>query len=153
MLAAAIPQRENELRHLVIELKRPSVVVGPDELTQIQRYAAAVEANEQFDRSRTRWDFYLVTNSLNDFAERQTSQQGRELGEVYRSDNVSVWVMPWNRIIQDARHRLKFVQEALDDYMTSEDATLAYLRRRHGKHLPLELGDDQPEPTEQPAPE
>jgi len=66
---------------------------------------------------------------------KQVAQQNREQGELYRSDNLSVWVLTWSQIIQDARHRLKFVQEALD-YMASEDAALAYLRRRHGQHLP-----------------
>jgi hypothetical protein len=150
MLARAIPQRENFQHHLIVELKRPSVTIGAAELTQISQYADTVEADERFDRQRTKWDFYLISNSLDDYATRQTSQQNREPGEYYRSGNLRVWAVPWSQVIQDARHRLKFVQDALD-YMASGDAALAYLRRHHKGQLPDAFVTDHAQPDEQPG--
>jgi hypothetical protein len=147
MLARAIPQRENFQHHLVVELKRPSVTIGIAQLTQISQYADTVEANEQFDRSRTKWDFYVISNSLDDYAKRQASQENREPGEVYRSDNLRVWAVPWSQIIQDARHRLKFVQEALD-FMASKDAAFAYLRRQHPGHSMQSKDSDRTQMTD-----
>jgi hypothetical protein len=150
MLARAIPQRENFQHHLVVELKRPSVTIGAAELTQISQYADTVEADERFDRQRTKWDFYLISNSLDDYATRQTSQQNREPGEYYRSGNLRVWAVSWSQVIQDARHRLKFVQDALD-YMASGDTALAYLRRHHKGQLPDAFVTDHGQPHEQPG--
>lgn len=143
MLARAIPQRENSQHHLVVELKRPSVVIGAPELTQITQYADTVEADERFDRHRTKWDFFLISNALDDYAKRQASQQNRDPGEVYRGDNIHVWALSWSEVIQDAKHRLKFVQEALD-YMASGEAALEYLRKHHAGRLPDVVASAQP---------
>lgn len=48
---------------------------------------------------------------------------------------VRVWVYTWAEIIQDAAHRLKFVQQQLD-YQPDEDQAFAYLRKTYAKYLP-----------------
>ncbi len=54
---------------------------------------------------------------------------------------VRVWVYTWAEIIQDAAHRLKFVQQQLD-YQPDEDQAFAYLRKTHAKYLPEEVADE-----------
>jgi hypothetical protein len=64
---------------------------------------------------------------------------------------VRVWVYTWAEIIQDAAHRLKFVQQQLD-YQPDEDQAFAYLRKTHAKYLPERLATEKEQgPGEMPA--
>ncbi|PHR96777.1 MAG: hypothetical protein COA78_28320 [Blastopirellula sp.] len=81
MLSRSIPQnRANEREHLVVELKRPSVKIGSDEITQIEKYAYTVVADERFQHVDTRWSFWVISNDLDDFARTRTRQKGSPRG-------------------------------------------------------------------------
>lgn len=55
MLSRSVPQNHSdELEHLVVELKRPSVKIGGTELLQIEKYALTVAADERFSSLKTR---------------------------------------------------------------------------------------------------
>jgi hypothetical protein len=52
MLSRMVPQNHSDEReHLVVELKRPSVKVGADEITQVKKYAFTVADDERFRHS------------------------------------------------------------------------------------------------------
>lgn len=140
MLGRAMPERENLQHHLVVELKRPSVKVGIDELSQIRKYAFKVATDERFDRRGTRWDFIVVSNELDALAEEEASSSDRPPGVIHRGDNYEISARTWAEIIRLCRHRLKFAQEALG-YMASAETGLEYVRLRYGDHLPDDLGD------------
>jgi Histidine kinase-, DNA gyrase B-, and HSP90-like ATPase len=58
VLSRRVPNnREDELEHLVIELKAPTVLVGAEETQQIKSYAFAVQKDERFRGVNTRWTF------------------------------------------------------------------------------------------------
>ncbi len=137
MLARSIEQARDRREHLVVELKRPSVKVGPDELTQIQKYAFAVVRDERFTGTDVFWDFVIVSNELTEYAKQSSSQANREPGLFWEADNraARVWVWSWGQVIEQARHRLKFVQQSLE-YEGTEEQALARLREVHGKYLP-----------------
>lgn len=52
-----------------------------------------------------------------------------------KEGNVRVWADPWAEVIENASHRLRFVQEQLNHMVTGEDAT-AYLQRAYQRFLP-----------------
>jgi hypothetical protein len=137
MLGRAMEQRRNRREHLVVELKAPSVRLGSEELTQIERYAFTVAADARFNTVDVAWDFIVVSDELDGFAERRTNQSGQPRGLIYRSpdEEMRVWARPWAEIIQDARHRLKFVEQQLQYAATAEHA-VEYLRSRHAAFLP-----------------
>jgi hypothetical protein len=60
MLAATVPHGDDIREHLIIELKRPTVAIGPSELQQVKEYALAVADESRFDASRTRWEFWSL---------------------------------------------------------------------------------------------
>ncbi|HSV65160.1 MAG TPA: hypothetical protein VLJ59_04515 [Mycobacteriales bacterium] len=64
-------------------------------------------------------------------------QRNREPGIVVDSEKGQfvVRAATWGQIIQDTRHRLSFVRNALD-YSGSTDSGMEYLRRAHSKYLP-----------------
>jgi hypothetical protein len=140
MLARSTEQAHNRLEHLVVELKAPKVKIGSEQLTQIKTYAYAVVADERFDKVEVSWDFVVVSNTLDEFAEHERNQTDRKEGLLWQQDNVRIWVKTWAEIIQTSEHRLKFVRRALEYTPTQGDA-LDYLRVTHEKYLPSTPGD------------
>lgn len=138
MLARSLEQAKNRLEHVVIELKAPTVKLGSDELTQIKNYAYAVIADQRYDKVDVEWDFMLVGNSLDEFAEHERNQNDRENGLLWHEGKSRIWVKTWSEVIDACEHRLKFVRNALD-YAPHQDDGLAYLREAHSKLLPESL--------------
>ncbi|MGO1392690.1 hypothetical protein [Agrococcus casei] len=142
MLSRVIEQSRNHREHIVIELKRPSVSIGKEQLDQIENYAQTVAADTRFAAVDTTWEFWIVGDEI-DSRIRHKFGQGNLPDDVYQDyveagHHVIIRAVTWARIIQDARHRMKFVKDALGYDPTSE-ASIEYLRERHGKLLPTVL--------------
>lgn len=142
MLSRVIEQSRNHREHIVIELKRPSVSIGQEQLSQIENYAQTVAADNRFAAVDTTWEFWIVGDEIDPRIKHKFGQ-GNLPSDVYQDyvedgRHVTIRAMTWARIIQDARHRMKFVKDALGYDPTSE-ASMAYLRERHGKVLPTVL--------------
>ncbi len=126
---------QDRVENLVIELKRPKAVLGSDELTQIEKYAHAVMRDERFNKPNVKWDFWLIGNRMDEFAQGRRDQSGFPFGYIQRTPRMSVQVRTWSEVIDDARHRLKFVERTLD-YRADHDDGIDYLRRAHAQYLP-----------------
>ena len=50
---------------IVVELKRPKVTLGSNELTQIKKYYKTIQSEDRFNSDNIEWEFYLVGNSIN----------------------------------------------------------------------------------------
>jgi hypothetical protein len=129
--------------HLVVELKRPSVRIGNAEVSQIEEYAFAVQADERFSKTDTRWTFWLVSNELDDYAERRARQLHLPEGLIHDGDGIRIWVKTWAEILEDCSQRLKFVQDNLD-YRSTQDHAVAHLRETYARFLPGLLLEDEP---------
>jgi hypothetical protein len=58
---------------------------------------------------------------------------------------VTIRAVSWAQIIRDARHRLKFVQEALGYGPTNEEV-MQHLKEKHGSFLPgVNIEEETPE--------
>jgi Histidine kinase-, DNA gyrase B-, and HSP90-like ATPase len=137
-LSRVIEQRKNRREHLVIELKRPSVSIGIQQILQINRYARAVATDQRFSMIGVDWDFWIVGDELDDDAHDMAVQKGREPGVVSEPAELPITVraVTWAQVIQNARHRLDFVRDALEYSATTEDA-IKYLHNAHGKFIPV----------------
>lgn len=142
MLSKAMSQAENKRRHLVVELKRPSVKIGYEELTQVERYAIAVASDPRFRDTDTRWDFIAVSNDFDDFVQERTRQASLPANCTFESENgsIRVWAYRWSQLIEEASHRLKFVKKSLD-YQSTQESSVGHLRRTYDALLPPELGE------------
>nr|VFJ60121.1 MAG: Histidine kinase-, DNA gyrase B-, and HSP90-like ATPase [Candidatus Kentron sp. FM]VFJ60709.1 MAG: Histidine kinase-, DNA gyrase B-, and HSP90-like ATPase [Candidatus Kentron sp. FM]VFK13290.1 MAG: Histidine kinase-, DNA gyrase B-, and HSP90-like ATPase [Candidatus Kentron sp. FM] len=137
MLSRAIPSRyEDEIEHLVIELKRPKVKIGESECSQIKNYALAVTRDERFRSLSATWNFWVISNEMDEYAMYESNQDGRPLGIIQQSsrDRIksTIWVKTWSQIIKENKHRLQFIQDKLDYSVGQEDA-LRYLRETYAK--------------------
>lgn len=137
MLSKAVPQnRADEREHLVVELKRPTVTIGSKEISQVKDYAFAIAEDDRFESLKTRWSFWVISNTLDASGKREARQSGRPRGQVYKSEegNIEVWCKTWPEIIDECKARMRFVQEKLQANIDKESA-LEYLKSTYEKYL------------------
>ncbi|MBE0597458.1 MAG: ATP-binding protein [Desulfuromonadales bacterium] len=132
-----VQPRSGEYDYLVVELKRPSKKIDDEVLTQVKKYAVAVATDERFHDVPTRWTFIAISNDLNDFAKSEANQRNRPKGMVLDNAelNITVWARTWADVINNARSRLRFVNEQLA-YEADRDSAKEYLRKAHAKFIP-----------------
>lgn len=150
VLGRQIPTpRGDEREHLVVELKRPLVKVDDTGLAQIKSYAFAIADDERFRDSKTRWSFWIISNSMTDSVRRQAHQKNLSPGCVYEGEegNVFVWAKTWSEILSDCECRLKFFQEQLQFRVKRKDA-LEHLQNEYKKYLPEVFQKDSSEENE-----
>ena len=142
MLSRKIQQAGTENKeHLIVELKRPKVQIGRNEINQILEYATAVATDERFESTAVNWQFWVVGNSLGDFAKARVNQSDRRPGLIDQQKNpsISVWVKTWAQIIADCNSRLQFFSDELKYVPTTSDS-LQKVREICKKYVP-DLGD------------
>jgi hypothetical protein len=128
--------RADDIEHLIVELKAPSVTIGDKEIIQTNKYAIAVASDERFRTvPGVRWHFWAVSNDMTDYTKRMIQggpDRNRRL--VYRDENISVGVKTWGEIIEENRARLQFFQDHLQ-HIADESTALRYLQERHKRFL------------------
>ncbi|MCC3653358.1 ATP-binding protein [Streptomyces sp. S07_1.15] len=149
MLSRASRQRQGERHHLVVELKRPSVLLGMAELGQISGYAQAVMGDDRFRDTRVTWDFWLIGNTVDGNLRQMAHQRGRAPGCAVDQPSYRVWVRTWGEVIQDFEERLRFYREQLEYESTSQHA-MDYLIREHTDAV-TKLADQGVLPTQRPG--
>lgn len=135
MLSRSIPQnRVEEREHLVVELKRPTVKIGSAEITQVKDYAFAVAEDDRFEALKTRWSFWVISNGFDPAGKRDARQDGQPSGRVFKQGNIEIWCKTWGELIEEAKSRMKFVEDHLKANIDKE-ASLRYLRQTYEKYL------------------
>ena len=132
--------------HLVVELKRPLRMLNHEDEHQIISYARAVANDERFDKSATAWDFWLISNRLDEELLGKANQPNRPSGLLYEPRNlpIKVWAKSWTQIIGECESRLKFFRERLE-YNASRADGINYLKAAYEKYLPKSiLADKKP---------
>lgn len=137
MLKRAIQPRVGHHDYLVVELKRPTKKIDDEVITQVKKYAMAVAGDERFNGVPATWTFVAISNEMNEYARKDSSQPGKPRGEVYSDGNVRVIVREWADVINEARARLQFVNKTLS-YEADRDSAKNYLKKAHEKYIPVE---------------
>jgi hypothetical protein len=142
LLGRATSPEANRREHLVVELKRPSIVIGRDQLDQLEDYANAVTSHSRFDKSEVEWHFWIIGSALDDVADRRAHQKDKPPGLVFDSDEhrLKMWAMTWGVLIENARHRLKWVRDQLG-YEASEESAMEFLEREYNLVVNAEPAD------------
>ncbi|MFE4925170.1 ATP-binding protein [Streptomyces sp. NPDC056661] len=143
LMLSAESHEHDRVRHLVIELKAPSVDADREQADQIDDYMQAVLNDPRFANIETTWDFCLVVRKIKDRLLPRVRQAGQAEGlysepTSYEHARVRVWVRTWSEILREAKQRLEFVREGIDHNPSLEQA-LDYLRTRHGDLIPDQL--------------
>ncbi|MCB2262569.1 MAG: ATP-binding protein [Candidatus Thiosymbion ectosymbiont of Robbea hypermnestra] len=138
MLSRQIPRNhENELEHLVVELKRPSVKISKQEIDQIESYALAVAKDERFRGVDTKWHFWIISNDYDEYADIKLNAEGNKEGVLFRFTkdmDVTVWLKTWSQLLRENDHRLRFIRDKLNYNINSEQA-LRYLKKTYVQYI------------------
>lgn len=151
MLSKVIAQPHERKEHVVIELKRPSVHVGKNQLQQIEEYAFAVANDGRFAGLNDSFEFWIIGDKLDEYAQFKANQENQEPGVTVKSakPDITVRAVTWAQVIRDARHRLHFVKQALN-YDPDSEAAMAYLRTRHAEYIPVQIANGASVPYAEP---
>lgn len=116
--------RPGETEHLVVELKAPRVRLSKDDIQQIEGYAFTVATDERFRHADTKWDFWLISNDMDEFVKIKTKQTQLPAGAIHQSrdPNITIWVKTWSQVFDENRARLKFFQDRLNSTADSGEA-------------------------------
>lgn len=140
MLSRAARHRKGERHHLVVELKRPGVILGMAEFSQISSYAEAVMSDDRFRDPAVTWDFWLVGNGMDNALRQLAHQTDRVPGCAVWAPTFRIMVKTWGEIIEDCQERLRFHSEQLE-YQSSTEHAMDYLVRNHGDTVAELVGD------------
>ncbi|NTG00792.1 hypothetical protein G6L33_11140 [Agrobacterium rhizogenes] len=115
---------------LIVELKRPNIIVGRKELSQVEDYMSALVNQPDFNTTYTSWTFFLVTTEYDEVAKERATQAGWPVGLVVNKSNCKIWLKTWAEIIRDSESRLQFIQEKLKIEVADEiiDQRIAQLK-------------------------
>lgn len=145
MLARSIPQANPEDReYLIVELKRPTKKFDLQDLNQVKGYAYAVEGDDAYKDTDTRWKWWGVANDFDDSVRREARQKGRPVGLAYAWEKTEIWVQTWAQVINGARGRLSFFKERLE-YDATRSSAIEFLQQVHNQYLPDALRRDEDE--------
>ncbi len=123
---------------LVVELKRPSVKLGDEELTQVRKYARALAGHPGAGPSH--WTFWLIGAAVKggpESIESELNQKSRERGHIAETEKFDIHVVTWGDLLDRAERSLHFYRERLN-YSASQDDAVERVRRRHEELLPVE---------------
>ena len=86
--------------------------LGSDELTQIEKYAFTVAADEQFRGLNTRWSFWVLSNDLDQYAAHRARASHLPRGVVFQATEptITIYAKTWSEVLQENKARLRFFQ-------------------------------------------
>ena len=123
--------RADEVEHLVVELKRPNVNIGHEEVTQVEKYAISVAKDERFRTvNGVTWTFWAISDDIDEYA----SYRMDDRGVISFKGNVTVGIKTWGQVIAENKARLQFFQEKLE-HQVDDGAALKHLQEKYQKFL------------------
>lgn len=112
----------SEVRHenLIIEIKRPSIVLGKKEYDQIDDYARTIAKEASLNGENMHWEYYLIGDDYDDTIKsyiRNASNHGEKYKGLTMYDpelRFKIYVRKWSDIIRvENAHRLKYLKDKL----------------------------------------
>ncbi|MEC7781971.1 MAG: ATP-binding protein [Bacteroidota bacterium] len=125
--------------NLIIELKKPKVDAGVEELMQIKLYASRISNDKRFPKEKTKWKFLLITKDIKPDIEPELEQTDRNYGHVVATDLYDVYVLTWGHILTEAKTRYEFIKDKLNLNLMDNQHNLDYLKSKYSEYLPNEL--------------
>ena len=121
--------------NIIVELKRPSVVIGKEQFRQIEDYRDIILKEPKFQSQRRKWTFIVVGKEVDDFIKGQYksfSEKNRPLLVQYQ-ENFEIYAMTWDDVFLTFEHREEFILEKLNfDKQVIHDEIEVYKRSRAG---------------------
>ena len=131
--------RPGHKTNLIIELKKPKVDAGVEELMQIKLYASRISQDRRFPKEKTKWKFLLITKDIKPDIEPELEQTDRKYGHVIATELYDVYVLTWGHILSEAKTRYEFIKEKLNLNLLDNEHNLDYLKSKYNEYLPKDF--------------
>ena len=112
-------RRGDVTENVVVELKRPTVSLGEDQLSQVKKYMRVIKSDDRFNATDVKWTYYLVGNKLNsngyieDELESHRTYGENHLVHCDKTGNHKIYVMTWSDIFDDFSKRHDYLMSKL----------------------------------------
>lgn len=104
--------------NIVVELKRPSVPIGEEQLSQLKKYMRVIQAEDRFNSPDSKWIYYLIGNRFNQNnyiqGELNSNSIHGEKGLVFKDGNHKIFVKTWSQIFEDFSTDSNYLLEKLN---------------------------------------
>lgn len=102
--------------NVIVELKRPTVPIGKDQIRQVEDYLEIIRTDNAFNSQKRCWKFLVIGNQIDDFVLGQYESQ-KEKGKkflVKGVHNYEIYALTWDDVftVFDLRH--KFLVDNLE---------------------------------------
>ncbi len=95
--------------NIIVELKRPSVIIGKEQFSQVEDYLRFIKNEPRFNSQLRKWKFILIGKKVDDFIESKYESQ-KDKGKRYLVEgvkNYEIYAMTWDDIFRifESRHK------------------------------------------------
>ncbi|GAA4794939.1 ATP-binding protein [Olivibacter ginsenosidimutans] len=132
-----VPDRvDNEYQleeNIMVELKRPTVTLGKEQLRQVDDYLDLLMKEDQFNSQTRTWKFYLVSNKIDAYMEKQYAafkDKGKKF-LVHQSGRYEIFALTWDDLFRtfEIKHnylldKLEFDKNAIQEELQLKNITL-----------------------------
>ncbi|WOD43176.1 ATP-binding protein [Hwangdonia lutea] len=102
--------------NIVVELKRPSVVIGKEQYRQIEDYMNFIMSENQFNSQLREWKFIIVGTTVDDYIDGLYKSQEVKAKRflVHAIDRCEIYAMTWDDLFKQYRNRHKNLVNQLE---------------------------------------
>ncbi|WEK18667.1 MAG: ATP-binding protein [Candidatus Pedobacter colombiensis] len=102
--------------NIMVELKRPTVTIGKEQLRQIEDYMDFITRLDQFNSQTRKWKFFVVSNKVDEYIEKQYDEfKGKGKRYLVKSwGNLEVFAMTWDDVFRNFIVKHKYLLDKLD---------------------------------------
>ncbi len=102
--------------NIIVELKRPSLIIGKEQFRQIEDYRDIILGEPKFNSQRRRWIFIVVGKEVDDFIKNLygSFEDKNKPGLVNLISNFEIYALTWDDVFVAFGHRENFVLEKLN---------------------------------------
>lgn len=112
--------KPNTAHHLIIELKRPKVKIGLNEVIQTIQYADAIRNDPRFSMTKAKWTFIAISSERD--MKLESYFDDIENGVIAKKDSYEILARTWAEIFDECKSKLQFFQEKLQYKVASSDS-------------------------------
>ena len=113
-------RKGNVTENVVVELKRPVIPLGEEQLSQVKKYMRVIKSDDRFNASNVKWTYFLIGNRFNKNGFIQDELEShRNLGEphlvhVDGNGNNKIYVLTWSDIFDEFSKRHDYLMSKLE---------------------------------------
>lgn len=145
-LVKTLVESETCHRNIIVEIKRPSKIIGKCEYDQIEKYSIDIMKEAVCNGNNIYWEFYLIGNNYVDYIKTNKIENARNFGEIKRGltsntndGRVKIYVRKWSDILQvEWEYKMKFLKDKLEikvknmDYENPKEIVEQYTNSSQG---------------------